>query len=41
MASGYEADLVATDGNPLEWTSPPFAGWSFLMKGGKVYNMHR
>ena len=35
MASGFEADLVATDGNPLELTSPPCAGWSFVDEGWK------
>ncbi len=41
VASGYQADLVATDGNPLEDTTA-VRRVVFVMKGGKVYkNIHR
>ena len=41
VASGYEADLVATDGNPLEDITA-VRRVVFVMKGGKVYkNIHR
>jgi imidazolonepropionase-like amidohydrolase len=41
VASGFEADLVATDGNPLEDITA-VRRVVFVMKGGKVYkNIHR
>jgi imidazolonepropionase-like amidohydrolase len=41
VAAGYEADLVATDGNPLEDITA-VRRVVFVMKGGRVYkNIHR
>jgi imidazolonepropionase-like amidohydrolase len=41
VAQGFEADLVATDGNPLEDITA-VRRVVFVMKGGKVYkNIHR
>jgi imidazolonepropionase-like amidohydrolase len=41
VAPGFEADLVATDGNPLEDITAVRRA-VFVMKGGKVYkNIHR
>jgi imidazolonepropionase-like amidohydrolase len=41
VAPGFEADLVATDGNPLEDITA-VRRVVFVMKGGKVYkNVHR
>ena len=40
LASGFEADLVATDGNPLEDITA-VRRVVFVMKGGKVYRNSR
>jgi imidazolonepropionase-like amidohydrolase len=41
LSTGYQADLVATDGNPLEDITA-VRRVVFVMKGGKVYkNIHR